>query len=529
MPEPTLIQRLAREKMLSRYLSALERGDIDTIIAILQQSARDAALEQMIFELHESYTTEEEFLSMIQEEPAMEFKEGIHKSRPAARELSEQPTLESQPEPPARRERSKYTRWLQALAAVLLICLLGGAFLLVQFLRAPHALVPVAAHGQGWCQIPVSGLNTNLGSSTFYGITGASASDIWMVGTLGGDTPSELAQTLVEHWNGSGLSVISSPNAGQNGDRLVAVTEVAPNNVWAVGSVLQPVEGYILQPASDLYGVHALIEHWDGHAWSIVPGPDGKGSANELESIVAVSANDIWAAGYSGQLPFPGTHNSPGENIGSFLVEHWDGHAWSMVSLPASLPQVGFGNINLVATPDGDVWIAGNTNHGSLLARRHNGQWSSTYEDGAYLYSLSSHATNALWVSGIERRPGSQTSYQTFIEHWNGTNWQKTILSSPSLHSSPDGQSSQYLSHLIAISASDAWAIGGQFGNYANETPEHLLLEHWDGRSWQSAPWAQKYNGTLSVLLAIDGRVWTAGTIYIGLQQIPSQIAETTC
>ncbi|MBL8154900.1 MAG: hypothetical protein JNM70_12015 [Anaerolineae bacterium] len=53
MKRRTLDRRqLAREKQLFRYLSALDRGDFETIAAILRDAEHDAALEQMIAEVN---------------------------------------------------------------------------------------------------------------------------------------------------------------------------------------------------------------------------------------------------------------------------------------------------------------------------------------------------------------------------------------------------------------------------------------------------------------------------------------------
>jgi hypothetical protein len=45
--------------------------------------------------------------------------------------------------------------------------------------------------------------------------------------------------------------------------------------------------------------LQTLIEHWDGIHWSIVSTPYTSLPNNELIRITAVSANDIWAAGFS--------------------------------------------------------------------------------------------------------------------------------------------------------------------------------------------------------------------------------------
>ena len=49
-------QKLAREKLLFRYHAALERGDFETVGAVLAAAERDPALEQAVIELHAAFT-----------------------------------------------------------------------------------------------------------------------------------------------------------------------------------------------------------------------------------------------------------------------------------------------------------------------------------------------------------------------------------------------------------------------------------------------------------------------------------------
>jgi uncharacterized protein YicC (UPF0701 family) len=51
-------KRDPRERTLYRYLSALERGDFDTVTAVLSEAEHDAALEQMILETNEALSDE---------------------------------------------------------------------------------------------------------------------------------------------------------------------------------------------------------------------------------------------------------------------------------------------------------------------------------------------------------------------------------------------------------------------------------------------------------------------------------------
>lgn len=55
-----LIYRRAREKALHRYGSALDRGDFDTVAAVLREAENDPELERMILELNQALQAEYE-------------------------------------------------------------------------------------------------------------------------------------------------------------------------------------------------------------------------------------------------------------------------------------------------------------------------------------------------------------------------------------------------------------------------------------------------------------------------------------
>lgn len=54
------LRRRARERAVYRYFSALERGDFDTVTAILAQAEDDTGLAQMIDEVNDALATEYE-------------------------------------------------------------------------------------------------------------------------------------------------------------------------------------------------------------------------------------------------------------------------------------------------------------------------------------------------------------------------------------------------------------------------------------------------------------------------------------
>jgi outer membrane protein assembly factor BamB len=83
-------QRLAYEKILYRYSTALQSGDLDTIIAILHEAESDPHLEQMLFETHKEGYAQEESL-MKQDNTAhllVPFLDGAVSTRRSQKQLS---------------------------------------------------------------------------------------------------------------------------------------------------------------------------------------------------------------------------------------------------------------------------------------------------------------------------------------------------------------------------------------------------------------------------------------------------------
>jgi len=162
--------------------------------------------------------------------------------------------------------------------------------------------IPLVEHfdGSKWSVVVVP----NIIGGELTDIAAISPSDIWAVGAVGGTTPAAL--TL--HFNGQLWSRVPAANAS-----LLGVTALSTNNVWAAGAQL--VRG-------------PLIEHWNGTAWKVVASPN-IGTSAVLSSIRAISPSDIWAAGC----------NACGDVGGSnpALIEHWDGTAWSINPSPAQL------------------------------------------------------------------------------------------------------------------------------------------------------------------------------------------------
>ncbi len=286
----------------------------------------------------------------------------------------------------------------------------------------------------------VSSPNPSLTYNTLYSVTAVSTNDAWAVGFEANSVGT--AQTLIEHWNGSRWSVVTSPNAGSGDNELFGVAAVSARDVWAVGF-------YVTSTGEQT----PLIEHWNGARWRVVPGPRSNTVA-VLSGVAAVSANDIWAVGTS-------TIET------QTLIEHWNGSSWQIVPSPDA-----GGELRGIAAASGsDVWAVGDAPTGSdgssqSLVEHWNGKrWQVVQSPQVGTHSLLSAvaavSARDVWVVGSDG--DDNIFFQTLIEHWNGSSWR--VVPSPS----PGSFSTQLLG-VAAVSATNIWTVG-----YADT---NTLIEH---------------------------------------------------
>ncbi len=384
-------------------------------------------------------------------------------------------------------------------------------------------------NGSSWSV--VSSPNVGTGANVLNGVAVASANDVWAVGSY--SNSSGALQTLVEHWNGTSWSVVSSPNMGA-GDYLFGVAVVSATDVWAVGDYGNGGGAF-----------QTLVEHWNGTAWSVVSSPN----VGKLRGVAAVSANDVWAVGGTTQTlvehyvypcgtptntptatppaatptntPIPTNTPTPcppvwsvvsspnvgtGDNvlngvavvsatdvwavgyyfINSFtqqtLIEHWNGTSWSVVESPPVGPIIILNAVAVVSS--NDVWAVGYNNScvpecmGQTLIEHWNGTvWSvvPSPNPGAgdnALQGVAVVSANDVWAVGSYQNV-SASAYLTLVEHWNGTAW--SVVPSPNVGTNPN-----QLYGVGVVSANNVWAVG--YRDYLT------LVEHWNGTAWSVVP-----------------------------------------
>src|SRR5262249_30552879 len=103
---------------------------------------------------------------------------------------------------------------------------------------------------------------------------------------------------------------------------------------------------------------------------------------------------------------------------------------------------------------------------------------------------------------GVARPPGRPA--RTLVERWQGRAWRD--FPSPNR---PSGGS--FLNAVVAVSASDAWAVGL---SRSHGEPARTLILHWDGRRWAIAASPNAGPGgnfLVSVAAASARKVWAGG------------------
>jgi hypothetical protein len=109
----------------------------------------------------------------------------------------------------------------------------------------------------------------------------------------------------------------------------------------------------------------------------------------------------------------------------------------------------------------------------------------------AELDGVAAVSTNDVWAVGSDgNRP--------VVEHWDGVRWR--VVGIPHL------KRAGWLSDIVALSPTNAWAVGGSPGARVL-----IVLVHWDGHAWDVV--ATRREGALSAVGgAVGAGVWAVGT-----------------
>ena len=359
----------------------------------------------------------------------------------------------------------------------------------------PDVVPPVSGSWQKVNSPNVSGA-TSL-NNQLLGIEAISGNDVWAVGwAQDPNGPQYVKRTLTQHFDGNVWSIVPSPNRlVDTQSELHSVSAASANDVWAVGS-----------SNNGKLPTRTLIEHWDGAQWSIVPSPNPDSQFNELRGVKALSAKDVWAVGYRG-----GTKTET--PIETFIL-HWDGARWTQVASPniAGGANQLFG---ITAISANDIWAVGSAGGSPLTIHWDGRAWSVvSVQKGSSLSTekltaVSAASSNDVWAVGDGQGIFINQTFAT-IRHWDGSRWSERICRAASASNPPSGYEGggpgAYFTGVAAAASDDVWVVG-----VLGSGPTIL---HWDGRAWTTVTHPRAYPNSASlraVGTASGGKAWSVG------------------
>jgi hypothetical protein len=140
------------------------------------------------------------------------------------------------------------------------------------------------------------------------GVAAHSSTDAWAVGEAQRAAKPGLIP-VIEHWNGHRWTLMADPPVPPM-TALSGVAVAANGEAWAVGV-----------PFIDTG--HGVVLRWTGRRWVTASTPK-TGGAVGLTGVTAVSPSNVWVVGSSS------IENGPF----SPYALHWDGHRWTSVAVP---------------------------------------------------------------------------------------------------------------------------------------------------------------------------------------------------
>jgi hypothetical protein len=221
-----------------------------------------------------------------------------------------------------------------------------------------------------------------------------------------------------------------------------------------------------------------VAEHWNGHAWTLVPTPTPSSQPNnQFNGVACPTSSACIAVGASA--------DTSGNPNGTF-AERWNGTSWQLQPMPTRHTPGGF---------LGSVWCksviacitTGATNAGTLAERLSGTTWSvlptpnPPGTQGAGLGSVSCTSLSACTATGLAFGSPAGFPPQTLAERWNGVRWR--IQPTPLL----PGVSDMNNFSVACPAQATCIAVGGFKNDLAGSK---TLTEQWRGRGASPAPTA---------------------------------------
>jgi hypothetical protein len=322
------------------------------------------------------------------------------------------------------------------------------------------------------------------------------------------DPPPGTQDTLAEQWNATSWAIVTTPSlSGVDNAVLTGVSCVKSNACIAVGYTVTSPDNSV---------VRALVESWNGRAWTKVATPLPAGATwVTLTDVSCVRASSCVAVG--GYIK---------KNNEVPLAESWNGSVWSILDAPNPHAENGsaFTTIDCVKTnkceATGDYDYADVAQ--SLIAYSYDGtSWLAQKQENPSGQESNSDNGLSCTAANACTSVGSWTpiAASALAESWNGTSWTRQKVPAPS---------SSKTDELNGVScvAGDTCAAVGDWATNRYNGPSSTLAEEWHNGAWKVTP-TPNPSGASSSLSNVSC-IGSSDCIAVGSSYNTSSEVETT-
>ncbi len=296
-------------------------------------------------------------------------------------------------------------------------------------------------------------------------------------------------RALIEEWNGTGWSMVTSVNPSNTLNFLSGVS--------CVGTAFCMADGYY----NNLNSIEQiLIEQWNGSNWSLVTSPISSTEPNDLSAVSCTSTSFCMASGF---------YRS--SSVGYSLFGEWNGTGWSVVSSP----DVKSPDLNTISCSSTSFCVAaGGYNKGSAeqtLIEEWNGtNWNEV--DSPSIGGTDNNldavsCADATFCMAVTYYTNASGDDQTLTENWDGASWR--VVSSPDV-------SGAELNLLLGVSCgSGSFCMAAGYYQQTAVLNDQTLMEGWGVTSatFQDSP-SVSYDGWNGIVdSAANGGTYRASLV----------------
>jgi FG-GAP-like repeat len=349
-------------------------------------------------------------------------------------------------------------------------------------------------------------LNRQTGPAGAGELTSASfvsAGETWAVGNVGSALSAN--HTLIERFDGSAWSAVSSPNQGTGNNALNSVSMI-PGSGWAVGYA----QAGTYQP---------LALHWDGTQWSL-DSPSSFTSNALLTGVDTLADGSAWAAGF--QTAADGTRRT--------LIEQESGGTWTPVASPNDGTSTNDNSLTAIAgTGATGLWAVGwresPTGLQPLVLRYDTTEPSPTWVSVSGAGGVPAPGLIDTVLTGVDVQSASDvwavgyyfdgSVNRPLALHWDGSTWTNWPVPGAGM-----------LRKVSEVAPGDVWAAGTYYDATAQRY--RTLVEHFDGTSWTPEASADGPTGDDEIIGLAADPAGSAITL-VGRQGSKPVIEQASC